>query len=291
MQEEKPKVIYLMGTGRSGSTILSIALGNCADVFYAGELNLWLGREGKSPLPGPERAQFWAAVRREVVADLPGSRARRLEKSTDLLRFWDWPAQRRMRTRYRRIAADLYRAIASASGATHIVDSSHFPRRARQLQSLDGIDLYLLFLTRNPRDIVASFSEDEGAFQQFKTLNTNIYMWLTYLLSLVVFLRQPRERRLLVRYEEFIADPQRVLGEILEHAGSHAGIPDLAALKTGVAFYGNRGILKSDVVALKKPPPRRRGSRITVILQLPWTALLSRLRPAVGASEGAGTGS
>ncbi len=288
MHEEKPKVIYVMGTGRSGSTILGIALGNCADIFYAGELNLWLGRKGKSPLPGPERAQFWAAVRGEVAADVPGSgaprlEARRLERSTDLLRFWDWPAQRRMRTRYRHLAAGLYRAIAGASGATHVVDTSHFPRRARQLQSVDGIDLYLLFLTRNPRDIVASYSEDDIVFPRFKTFNTNIYLWLTYLLSLLVFLRQPRERRLLVRYEGFIADPQSVLGEILERAGSRAGIPDFAALETGVAFYGN-SILRSDVVALEKPPPprRRRGSPATTILQLPWTALLSRLRPAAG---------
>ena len=87
----------------------------------------------------------------------------------------------------------------------------------------NGIDLYLLFLTRNPRDIVASYSEDDIVFPRFKTFNTNIYLWLTYLLSLLVFLRQPRERRLLVRYEGFIADPQSVLGEILERAGSRAG--------------------------------------------------------------------
>lgn len=34
---ERPKVIYVMGAGRSGSTILGVVLGNCTNVFDAGE--------------------------------------------------------------------------------------------------------------------------------------------------------------------------------------------------------------------------------------------------------------
>ncbi len=278
-----------MGAGRSGSTILGITLGNCAEVFYAGELNLWLGKRGRSPLPGAERARFWDAVRGETPAELSGRQARRLEKSATLLRFWDWPAQRRLRGPYRRIAQDLYNAIAATAGATHVVDSSHFPRRAKQLQGLDGIDLYLLFLIRDPHNVVASYSNDDVVFPRFNTINTNAYLWFTYLLSLFVFLRHPRDRRLLVRYEAFVADPETVLGEILKQVGSGAGIPDLAALDTGMAFQGNR-ILRSDVIALKKQPQQQSpGSRMTRILQLPWSVVFSRLGPAAGASEGAGS--
>ena len=38
----RPRVIYIMGAGRSGSTILGVSLGNCADLVYAGELDKWL---------------------------------------------------------------------------------------------------------------------------------------------------------------------------------------------------------------------------------------------------------
>jgi hypothetical protein len=278
--QRKPKVVYIMGAGRSGSTILGIALGNCAEVFYAGELNLWLGKRGRSPLPGVERASFWDAVRGETPAEMSGRQARRLEKSATLLRFWDWPAQRRLRGAYRRIAQDLYRAIAGASGATHVVDSSHFPRRAKQLRELDGIDLYLLFLVRDPQNVVASYSNDDVVFPRFNTINTNAYLWFTYLLSLFVFLRHPRDRRLLVRYESFVSHPEGVLREILDCIDSPAAIPDLTALRTGEAFQGNR-ILRSDVLALKRQPDHPpRGSRVTALLQLPWTAIFTRLRPA-----------
>lgn len=277
-------MVFIMGAGRSGSTILGIALGNCANVFYAGELNLWLGKKGKSPLPGAERARFWDGVRADVGTELSGRGARSLEKSLDLLRVDSWRAQRRLRGRYRRVAGDLYRAIAGAAGATHVVDSSHFPRRAWELQRVDGIDLRLLFLIRNPRHVVASYSGDDVVFPRFNSFNTHFYLWFTYLLSLFVFLSHPRDRRLLVRYEAFVTNPDGVLQDILDCIDSPAAIPDLTALSTGMAFQGNP-VLRSDVVALKSQPPKPlRGSRLTALVHLPWTAIFARLQPAARTS-------
>src|SRR5271165_6619995 len=63
---ERPKVIYVMGQGKSGSTILGVALGNCADIFFAGELGSWLLTSGRAVLGGSERTQFWQGVREDV---------------------------------------------------------------------------------------------------------------------------------------------------------------------------------------------------------------------------------
>jgi hypothetical protein len=291
VQAQKPKVLYVMGTGRSGSTILGIALGNCEGVFCAGELHLWLGRDGSSPLKGEERARFWQQVREQVDVPegFPGREARALEKSTAALNPVSRLAARRLRAPYRRITEDLYRAVARVSGSTHVVDTSHFPRRARQLQALEGIELYVLFVVRNPQSVVASYSRDDVDFPKFGPLGTNAYMWLSYLLSLSVFLRQPRERRLVVRYEQLMADPETMLREILDRVGSTAQTPDLGALRTGFAFQGN-ALLRKDVVALERQPEKpAQGSRLTAFLSLPWRAIISRLQPVASAgSEGAG---
>src|ERR1700680_3872486 len=80
----RPQVIYVMGAGRSGSTVLGVTLGNCSGVFYAGELDAWLVRSGVPQLEGPERAQFWGAVRDNVdgAAELFGNESQRfLERS------------------------------------------------------------------------------------------------------------------------------------------------------------------------------------------------------------------
>jgi hypothetical protein len=286
----RPKVIYVMGAGRSGSTILGIALGNCSDVFFAGELARWHRRRG-APLAGAERERFWQEVREKMGGDEHslGREARFLQRSSAAFRITTWRAQRRLRGRYRESAQLLLETIAETAQATHVVDSSHFPRRARELQALGGIDLYVLFLVRDPQGIVAAYRRrDVRQGPEFGGLKTNAYLWLTYLWSLYVFLRHPRERRLLVRHEDFLADPRAVLGDILRCAGSDAEIPDLTALRTDTSFLGNR-VASSPVVALRAAPERpRRGSPLTALLQLPWRAVFALLRPVAGRGDGPG---
>jgi hypothetical protein len=278
-----PRVIYVLGAGRSGSTVLGVTLGNCETLFYAGELDAWLARSGEPQLGGAERTRFWSAVREQLghAAELFGREPQRtLERSLALFRIHRWPARRRLRGPYRRVAEDLYRAISRATEGMIIVDSSHYPLRARELQSLGGIDLYLLYLVRDPQSVVASFNRHDVAQYTKATLTTNIYLWLTNLLSAYVFLRHRRDRRLFVRYEDFVADPEATLSRILSTVGAPAALPDLSSLKTGIPFQGNR-LIGSEVVALerKSSAPQRR-SRLTAVLQLPWRVLLPRLQAA-----------
>ena len=278
-QPQRPRVLYVMGAGRSGSTILGVTLGNCADFFYAGELDKWLPRAGVPQLADVERMRFWDAVRGELpgAAELFGGQVRCLERSSALFRVRQWPLRRQLRRRYRRVAEDLYRAVARTAGASHIVDTSHYPLRARELQRVEGIDLYLVFLVRDPHSVVASFSRSDVREPTFGTLKTNTYLWLTHVVSLYVFLRHRRDRRLLVRHEDFIADPEGVLRSILDLLASTAALPDFTALKTGLPIQGNR-LIASEVVTLESGPasPVRR-SRMTTLLQLPWAVTVSRL--------------
>jgi hypothetical protein len=281
-----PKVIYVLGAGRSGSTILGVALGNCPGVFFAGELNKWLTQSGMPSLEDAERMRFWGAVR-EGVADaegLFGYQTTALERSSALFRVSRWPLRRRLRAGYRRVSEEVYRSIARATGASHIVDTSHYPLRARELQALEGVELHLLYLVRDPQSVVRSLARQDVAERSFGMLTTNAYLWLTNLLSVLVFLRHPRERRLFVRHEDFRADPAGVLAQILEHVGAAGAIPDLSALKTGVPLHGNR-LVGAEVVALEasEPAPPRR-SWTTTLLQLPWTITFSLMRPAVAIS-------
>jgi len=273
------KVLYVMGAGRSGSTILGVTLGNCADFFYAGELDKWLPRAGVPQLAGAERAQFWDTVRAEVpeAPDLFGGQVRCLERSSSLFRIGKWPLRRRLRRQYRQVAEQLYRAVAHTAGATYIVDTSHYPLRARELQGVGGIDLYLLFLVRDPHSVVASFGRSDVREPTFGALKTNLYLWLTHLVSLYVFLRQSERRRMLLRYEDFIADPERALRAIFDLLASPAAPPDFNALQTGLPIQGNR-LIASDVVTLSEGPasPMPR-SRMTTLLQMPWAVTLSRL--------------
>lgn len=283
----RPHVIYVMGAGRSGSTTLGITLGNCENVFYGGELDNWLVRSGVPQLEDTERVRFWDGVRGELddpagAAELFGSEAQRaIERSVSPFRVHKWPARFRLRRRYRAVAEDLYRALARAARVTHIADTSHYPLRALELQHLEGVDLYLLFLLRDPQGVVASFNRHNVNEYTKSTFHTNAYLWLTHLLSLFVFVRHPRSRRLLVRYEDFIADPGPVVQKILDGSGAAtAALPDFSRLDVGLPLQGNR-VSREDTLSLKRTTDSvPRVSRATRVVQAPLIAILSRLRPS-----------
>ncbi len=286
---KRPKVIYVMGAGRSGSTILGVALGNCAEVFFAGELDKWLPREGAPKQRDRERTEFWRAVRTRV-ADPATVRAgqphRYLERSSALFRLGRRGARRRLREPYRRVMSELYDAVASTAEATFIVDTSHYPLRARELQAVSSVDLYLLLLVRSPQDVVASFAKDDVAERQFDPFTTRVYLLLTYLLSSWVFLKAPRESRAVLFYEDLLADPPGVLADLLERVGSSAAVPDLTSLATGIPLHGNRLIDAASVSLKPRQEPHEEklsGGRLFAGL---LTVGLARLRPRVSARPG-----
>ncbi len=281
-----------MGQGRSGSTILGVTLGNCTDIFFAGELCTWLMTSGKPSFKESEWIQFWQGVHDDVAgaAELFGDEAFEcIERSLSAFRPTRWPARRRLRERYRRVTEALYSSIARRAGVTHIVDTSHLPLRARELRRMSGIDLYLIFLVRDVEGVVAShmriMKPKQVPRRPKRFWRMNAYLWVAYLFSIGVFLRQPHDRRLLVRHEDFIANPEGVLREILRFAGSPAEVPDLTSLSTGIPLRSNH-LVRSKVVALKASPAApHRPSRLMRLAQRPWTLVLARLQPAAtGAS-------
>ena len=286
---ERTKVIYLMGAGHSGSTILGVTLANCEGCFYAGEVEEWLVRAGQPQWGASDRQRFWGEVTEQVDGrGLFGTAVNRyVERSSAALRPERWPARARMLKRYRRVCAELFGAIARTADARYVVDSSHFPLRARELEKAKGIELYLIFLVRDPQSVIDSntreLSEHEVAERRWRALEMNANMWLTQLLSILVFLRHPRERRIFLRYEDLVADPEGVLRQLLDTVGSNAAIPDLQALGIGAPLQGNR-LIRTDTIALRRSVPASpRWSLLTTLTQRPWLALLARLRPVATA--------
>lgn len=284
------KVLFLMGSGHSGSTILGVTLGNCDGFFYAGELDNWLVRKGASLLGGTERTRFWNEVRDGVEgaeAAFGADAQRYLERSSAILRGVPAADRERVRQSWGPVTESLYDSIARTAGATHIVDSAHFPLRARELARLEGIELYLLFLVRDPQHVVDSFVKHVNrhavAERRWRTLVTNMDMSLTYLLGTLVFLSHPRGRRALLRHEDFLEDPEGVLRAIFALTGSPAQPPDLTRLQTGFPMQANR-LIKSEMVSFRgKPGGAPRHSRLTQLVQAPWRVVFSLLRPRMGA--------
>jgi hypothetical protein len=275
------KVVYVMGSVRSGSTILGVALGNCDGFFYAGELDQWLRKCGKPSYEGAETSAFWSRVNGQLgqYRDLCGDVCFRcLEQSTALLRPMGRWRTRRFRPRYRRFHRDLYNALAEASACDTIVDTAHYPFRARELRKTENVDLYLILLVRNPHAVVESFRKIAGP--DGKSLwAANVYLWLTHFLSFLIYLSHPKRKRVLIRAEEFATNTSTTLRKIIDMVGSASPLPDMSLLNTGQPLAGHSLLRSSRVTVTSQlmEPPRRR-SLVTGLLQLPWTAAVALMK-------------
>jgi hypothetical protein len=220
-----------------------------------------------------------------ATADVAAGRPQRnLDRSSALFRRGRRRARQTLRGPYLSAMGKLYDAVAATADASYIVDTSHYPLRARELQSLGSIDLYLVLLVRRPGDVVASFAKDDVVERRFDPLTTRAYLLLTYLLSSWVFLKHPRERRFVLFFEDLLEDPQGVLRAALDQIGSDAALPDLTRLTTGIALHGNR-LIDVPAVSLQRPAAPAAEGFGGRVFTLVLTAALRRLRPRITATS------
>ncbi|MGH8958514.1 MAG: sulfotransferase [Acidimicrobiia bacterium] len=261
-------VVFIMGTARSGSTLLGSLLGGAPDVFYAGELADWPTLMGASTVP--RSIPFWEKVRRRTGA--PSDQSSGFKRLFEHPAGWAYPfAHRRLAAEYERLAGQVLQAVAAESGCRTVVDSSHYPRRARALRRILGPNrVRLVYLVRRPSSIVRSFRStgDKGYWA------THLYLLITSLIAWPVYLAHPRSQRTIVTYEELAEAPlevgRRALGRPLIGVDpNHLPVP--------LVLIGNRFVKFGNEI--KVEPPKRVDApsildRLTDLVQ--WPFLLAR---------------
>ena len=170
-------VLYIAGTGRSGSTVLANILGEVDGVFAAGEVRyLWQRglKEGRlcgcglpvrecpvwsrvlamaGELDDPERVDAITSMLQRTgrMRTLPAVVAGTLVPRLD-------PAAAHSLAPARKALGELYAAMAAVTGARVIVASSKLPAYAHVLAATPGIDLRVVHLIRDPRGAAHSWS-------------------------------------------------------------------------------------------------------------------------------------
>jgi hypothetical protein len=243
------KVLYIAGSGRSGSTILDNILGELDGFVSAGEVRfVWERgmRDDRTCACGEpfSSCPFWGDVLtrayggRDAVApgrmiDLlgQGTRARRIPSMVGS------PARRHAfvdglgELSYRLSA--LYRAIADVSAARVIVDSSKLPTYGLVLDQVPGVDLRVVHLVRDPRATAYSWrrrkalpdTRDGRLMQRQGPLKAS-GLWTMWNTAAGAFWRGTPERYLRLRYEDVIREPMQATDRICAFVGEDvAGSP------------------------------------------------------------------
>ncbi|MGH7776435.1 MAG: sulfotransferase [Candidatus Dormibacterales bacterium] len=239
------RVLYIAGTGRSGSTLLAGLLGQVEGMVAPGELRFfWERGLHENRLCGCGRRFRDCPVWNEILeaafgADAPDALAA-VRGQARVTRIRSLPLAvlggRRPELLRRRMGAHaaslsaLYAAIAGATGARVIVDSSKLPSYGRALEAVPGVEVFVLHLVRDPRATAYSWSRvknqpDRGhpAEMQRQPPAKAALLWLFWNGFADAAWSRLGRRYVRVRYEDFVADPTRTLRSVAELVGLEAG--------------------------------------------------------------------
>lgn len=234
----RPTVVLLGGLGRSGSTLVERVVGGVPGVRALGEaLHLWERGVGEDQLCGCGEhfgsCPFWQQVGerafggwdrldvREVLDDRYG-----VVRNRFLAGLLLTPASTARRLRTKRLVRrlDALYAAAAHDGAL-LVDSSKHPAYAFVLRRC-RVDLRVVLVVRDPRGTAWSWRRTvtrpeivggDATMPRYGVVPSAL-RWDVYSL-LVLALRLLRVPVLVLRYEDFVADPAAGLRRVLDHAG------------------------------------------------------------------------
>lgn len=233
MNEEKLKVLYIAGNGRSGSTILHNILGQLDGFCALGELRyIWERGMMKNWLCGCgvsfHDCVMWQQVMTAAFGGADAIDAREMFRYTESFRIQHLPLmllpgqQEREMERLRPYLGQLtklYQAIQSTTGSRVIVDSSKNPSYGYLLRFIPEIELYVLHFTRDSLGTAYSWAKKKefqpGIYMNRKKPLKSALQWDVRNLSAEFFLRLQPERFIYLRYEDFIENPQSSVAAIL----------------------------------------------------------------------------
>ncbi|MGN7614073.1 sulfotransferase [Magnetococcales bacterium HHB-1] len=248
---ERPRIIYIMGLARSGTTLLEIMLSSGKNVFGAGELTALIqdgliDNQTCSCQQPFNNCSVWRAIQDDLTAQNLEEQAklqRRIEWHDGLFRQLLRGLTSEEKTQYSTFNSALLEAIQKNTGASVIIDSSKYAGRALALSELVKADLSVICLTRAPVGLIHSFQKqnEQGNKSLFATMI--YYMLVLFSLRLVSFrLKKPV---CFVRFEELINHPQQTLNRIATWAQmdlSHlqSAVEEEKPLNVGHIITGNR---------------------------------------------------
>jgi hypothetical protein len=247
--------MYIMGTGRSGTTILEVLLSNNAGAVGVGEVTHVFQHgfvENRQCACGKavDGCDFWRCVRAGsgwtdgMVGEFATLFAR-LGGHRGFAGAYRGFSAAVGRGEYDSANVQLFSTIKACTGATTVIDSSKYAARALHLARALPDHLKVICVTRSPAGLLTAFQKPHHDEQKPKGLFATMayYVYVTTCLKLVS-LKLGRSV-LHVRYEDLMSNPSGVLSRIEDWSGLSTGeargrLRDGRPFEVGHIVTGNR---------------------------------------------------
>jgi hypothetical protein len=284
---QKVTVLYVAGTGRSGSTLLGNMLGQVPGFFSGGEMNNLFKRGVTENWFCGCGVRFDSCpVWTEVLARAYGpsgtdpqamvrclNRLTRVRQIPSLLRRKGDPAGLGAGAPECLAELDrLYRALGESTGARVIVDSSKSPSYGFLLGMLPSVDLRVVHLVRDPRGTAFSWRRkvmrSDGAAErpmQRMSLPKSSALWSIWNLTAEAMWRRSGAPYMRLRYEDLVAGPAEALTAVLDLAG---------VAPEGLDFIGDGCVTLDPHHTISGNPMRLRTGEVELKPDLEWVTAM-----------------
>ncbi len=249
-REPTPKVIYVLGPGRSGTGVLGRVLSTIEGTVFAGELRrLWSRglRSGRTCGCGRPHAEceVWSKllvpgatfaepslseigrIQKQVAPEHPGARS-----AFRLWRLSSPPPPTTAAGRYLAAYTDLHTAFARATDADVVIDSSKSAADATLLAVRPDLRTYVVQILRDPRGVALSLqshaAKQTGLGPHLLAVRAAIRWLAKHLTNEAIRRRYGPDRSILLRYEELIEDPRGTVEAVAKLVGQPSPVVDLA---------------------------------------------------------------
>ncbi len=196
------KLIYIVGMGRSGSTLLDILLDAHSRIHSLGGVRRLVHYAGKHPCacgaPSFQECPFWSEMDQELQ-----QRIGRTLTSIDV--------HQRNRQMFQEQNRAVFEAAASVANVDFVTDNSKSVQRLRRLMFQTDIEVIPVHVLRDPRGRAQSVR---------KRKQQNYIPTLTYShRSLRLFTLLYNQAHIVVQYERLASNPQRELTSLMQRLG------------------------------------------------------------------------
>lgn len=265
--QERVKVLYIAGIGRSGSTLLARALGGADGLAAVGEAMHFYGRGLTNnelcacgqpvhdcPLWGRVAERLGEAHRPLPSARIERFRHRATEGRGLPATFLPWrtPGFEENLESFRSHLSRLYVEARRVAGARALVDSSKNAGYARVLLGVPRVDLHLIHLIRDSRGVANSLQKrkhrpgvpwrnGDEVLDRRGPAAASVFWSAAQLM--VESLRSDAAGYVRVRYRDFVRAPERTLRRVLEAHGEYRSPAQLDHVEDGALELEQHHIL------------------------------------------------
>lgn len=270
----RPKIIYIGGFGRSGSTLISKILGNIPEFFNVNELCfIWEHGIVNKDLCGcglpVKECKTWNKILLNAFGKIPDKNQichsiQNIPQNRHLLFFYMFSFIQKIFKKkfdyeeYKQNLSTLYQSIIKTTNTQVIIDSSKLPSYANIITELKNFDVYIIHLVKDSRATAYSWtktikredSSENGYMEKYSPIQI-ARQWTGW--NLTFQLLKKRVPYLQINYEDFTNSPQKVLKNLLSFINEEDNFNQLS-------FSGPKSVnLKPDHSVWGNPMKSQKG--------------------------------